>query len=1557
LVALAVVAAALATCLVAPAGAAASTTTNSSTGLGELQSLLCPLTTTVTSGVSGLLGSLGLSSLGSVTTTLNSTLCALDTLVVDYHTVYLEPNGKTITKDTKSVLGVDTLLNVNNGTLPDMSAAVTLGGTNDADLELQINRNSTSGALPVEVEAVVSSAQGSLGGRTNLAVGYNALSSNAPGTFTLATPLSTLADANNTYQLNLTQTTPGSSIALVGSVFDGTIADPSDADNFELNYGVSPTSASVTASLTGSSPSVTLTTSNPGPVSLSANTSSGSTTENYAFGINNLPSSLSLGVNTSTNGITYSASAAVSQLTATINGSSAIVAGANNIQATLNNLPTSFTLAAAQTSSGGIDVTSTSAIGELTLLASSAGQSYPTLTSGQDSVVYNNTNGLSLGLRAYGLTQLDVSTDPVSVSTAMAPGYVFTVNAAIAQSGSAAPLQANVTVTDMPATLSLALNSDGNGINYSASSAVNSITGEIDSPTALVLGADHLEFTLDQLPTSFTMAATQTSSGLDVSSTNPIGEITLLARSDSQSYPSLTPGQGGIYYDNTNGVSLGLQAYGFTKLDYSSDPVSLSTGMAAGHVFTVDANLDSSSSQSAITANLTITDLPATMSLAVDPTTDEVDYSASDTITSITGQVSSPTAVLFGASDIDFTLGQLPTSFTLTATDTSGGIDIASTNPIGQISLYAASPGNSLPTPFASNVEGVDYDNTNGLSLALQVYGLTNLGLSSSPISISESTAGGYPFSVDANIAQTDSNGNAESPISANLSMSELPATLSLAVDPTSDDIDYSASDAISSITGSVNSPTALFLGASSLQFTLGGLPTSFKLSAVQGSSGVNVTSTNPIGQLTLYAASPGNSFPTAFAANTEGVDYDNTNGLSLGVQVYGLTSLGFSTSPIALSTGTAGGYPFTVNANIAQTDSSGNPASPLAANISLSELPATMSLTVDPNSGGIDYSASDSIDSITGTISSPTPVLLGASAIQLTMDNVPENVSVDTSNGISLSAPGGIGTLQLFAGSSVSSFPSIPSGDEGVTMDNTSGALSLGLEMYGVSSIDYTPSPLALSTQSAPGHVFGIQANIAQTDSNGNTEAPINVAGTITDLPASFSLGIGSDGNGGNQLTLNNSDPISNLVLAADGLSLLQGADDVQVGLDNVPTNVTVGLPASGPVATISANAPIGQLLLAAGDDANGPVTLPADTYTANTGDDDELDFNDLPNQFAITARLTGVQDASFGDSPVSLNLTQDPTQSRPIDLDAQFENSNGTTSTVSGTPAISQPSAQTGIQVNIPTSGGATSLTLTNASPLAKVNLNATNLGAISSANITLANIPTSLSVCLDSGTGCERTNPTEASGTDTESPAKNGNSAGNNRPYPATVSMDFDDHGTSGASSATSSMTDLNASITEAGSSSPITITNLYFHNLEMDLAIPGPTFSYCIGAGIGSTCIGTKENVPYMYMYIDSSNGSGDAYPFVINNIVYPPTIEGFQIGTDSSPAYATDRLYWIQGASGSAKTSLSQSSTGGLACGGASTLDASTSLGTINLIRPLGLFTLLNICGGTVVDHP
>jgi hypothetical protein len=108
---------------------------------------------------------------------------------------------------------------------------------------------------------------------------------------------------------------------------------------------------------------------------------------------------------------------------------------------------------------------------------------------------------------------------------------------------------------------------------------------------------------------------------------------------------------------------------------------------------------------------------------------------------------------------------------------------------------------------------------------------------------------------------------------------------------------------------------------------------------------------------------------------------------------------------------------------------------------------------------------------------------------------------------------------------------------------------------------------------------------------------------------------------------------------------------------------------------------------------------------------------------------------------------------------------------------------------------------------------------------------------------------------------------------------------------------------------------------------------------------------------MYMFIDSSDGTGEAYPFVINNIIYPPTVTGFQIGTTSSPAYATNRLYWIQGASSTANDSLDQSSTGGLACGGASTLDASTSLGNINLIKPLGLFTLLNVCGGTVVDHP
>jgi hypothetical protein len=220
-------------------------------------------------------------------------------------------------------------------------------------------------------------------------------------------------------------------------------------------------------------------------------------------------------------------------------------------------------------------------------------------------------------------------------------------------------------------------------------------------------------------------------------------------------------------------------------------------------------------------------------------------------------------------------------------------------------------------------------------------------------------------------------------------------------------------------------------------------------------------------------------------------------------------------------------------------------------------------------------------------------------------------------------------------------------------------------------------------------------------------------------------------------------------------------------------------------------------------------------------------------------------------------------------------------------------------------------------NATPMGSVSLNAANLGDIPQANLSLANVPTQLTACMNTDSSCRRADrlPTALANYPAfgANPAQSATAGGQNRPYPALVSMSFDDLGTSGSSSAISSMVTLNAAIRLNAVDPPIVVSNLRFHSVSLDLGVhpTNPSFDH----------LGVE--FPRIYMFVDSV-----AKPFVMNEMEYPPTIESFKIGTDSSAATADRRLAWLPGTRCTAVvsgvcvvTALDQRTSGSLSCGG------------------------------------
>jgi hypothetical protein len=433
-----------------------------------------------------------------------------------------------------------------------------------------------------------------------------------------------------------------------------------------------------------------------------------------------------------------------------------------------------------------------------------------------------------------------------------------------------------------------------------------------------------------------------------------------------------------------------------------------------------------------------------------------------------------------------------------------------------------------------------------------------------------------------------------------------------------------------------------------------------------------------------------------------------------------------------------------------------------------------------------------------------------------------------------------------------------------------------------------------------------------------GGGPQPIHVEAEVLDLPTTFELGLTAPAEGSDEdtkLSYEASSRVGDIRIKATGVPLLEGSDDIEAAIHDVPTGFTLALPKQDctpgtPLAklTTADDQAIGELRLAAGR------PLPATGLQPNGDPDpavDDLFGYSTSGGMGVAVRLTALKGLSITLDPIAIHLDQDATKSKPIVLDAAMAQEGSTTpSTITG--RISKTSASTTIGTEL-AEGQPTKLKFENAANLAQIKLKALNLGDIPELDLTLDNIPPKLDVCVDSGPRCRRPNPNVLSG---------GTGGGDNRPFAAQTSMNFEDSGTQA-----SGLTTLNAKLPMAGQT--VSVTNLRFRNLGMDLG-QGPTFSF-----LGNT-------IPRMYMFIDSRNQQ-----FVMNEIKYPPTVESFKIGSDGNPAVASNRIVWLKGTK-SLGLQLDTAAGGSLDCKGTAALNMKVLGLNINLLNFLGT-QMLPVC--------
>ncbi|HWG73883.1 MAG TPA: hypothetical protein VG184_07495, partial [Acidimicrobiales bacterium] len=290
---------------------------------------------------------------------ISQVICALGELNYAYRTVYVEPNGTTLTRITRALIGVPTPINVDGSGLPDFLGTVSpsLSG-GQVGLILDISRVGllpAGGRVSVEAIALDPAAPGTYvgAGEDGLAAGTD---SDWSATLTL------VSDSTAGTEIRLTQKNAGapSTVGVLGELFSGSNPDaPTDVSRGDVSFAPVPSTLTTDVKLGQSSQEASVTSSSPTTVGANVSLISAGDDKEIIAAVNKLNKSLDLAY-THPNGdtkVSYTSDAAVGALSAryhdTVNG---VLATAAALDA--NGVPTGLSVdqAGAQstvTTSGG----------------------------------------------------------------------------------------------------------------------------------------------------------------------------------------------------------------------------------------------------------------------------------------------------------------------------------------------------------------------------------------------------------------------------------------------------------------------------------------------------------------------------------------------------------------------------------------------------------------------------------------------------------------------------------------------------------------------------------------------------------------------------------------------------------------------------------------------------------------------------------------------------------------------------------------------------------------------------------------------------------------------------------------------------------------------------------------------------------------------------------------------------------------------------------------------------------------------------------------------------
>ena len=564
--------------------------------------------------------------------------------------------------------------------------------------------------------------------------------------------------------------------------------------------------------------------------------------------INNLPSELDLTVDLPAGQISYFASDEIDQIDVSASSTEPVFndptlgISLSDFEVGLTSIPRAFNvnLAFSETTPGGdfkgVSFNGDKPIGRIEALARSLAttDSRAALGTSDGAVVRAIGARTFVFARVSSLRHLAFGLDPISISTKTAPGRPLRADAII-DNPALVPfdLDAEATVENLPSELDLTADLAGGQITYDASSPIDLVSVEasssepIFSDPTLQISLSKFGATLSDIPASFTLDLLLPSgafNGFDFETDNPIGEISLFARSAAAGDISgqlPAGGHGAVLVANPSQTNVFARVLGFRRLRFTLDPIAVVAATAPDLPFNVHADVDLPALlPTALTADLAIENLPGTLGASINLADGVIGYFANEEIDRIsldaaTDDSDPPLIPGIDLRQFDLELLDLPTSFTLALGllqeggapdeidfDVTGLFGGPPPGPIGSITLTAK---RNSATPDQSALLGSDdgaiarIDDDDAFAFA-RVTEFEHFGLDLDPIAVSTRTAAGETLFVDAEI---DAPELIPTLVDVEAKVEDLPSRLDVSVEDDGAgglDIGYSASAAVDSV-------------------------------------------------------------------------------------------------------------------------------------------------------------------------------------------------------------------------------------------------------------------------------------------------------------------------------------------------------------------------------------------------------------------------------------------------------------------------------------------------------------------------------------------------------------------------------------------------------------------------------------------------------------------------------------------------------------------------------------------------------------------------------------